>query len=74
MAYVTETHINKAAEAIVAARDLCGNERRAMLETLREAGIADRDIARVSRVVMARANNKWREHKRDAGVAPKYWL
>jgi len=61
-----ETAIELAADQIVNARDLCGNEREAAADTLADYGFRPTPL-RIAQA-MAIANGEWRSHQRAAGV------
>lgn len=73
MAHVSEHLIEEAAQTIVTVRDLCGNESEALREFWSEVGVSKSDGARVTALVIAKANGIWRGFQRAAGVAEKHW-
>lgn len=59
-------------DAVVAARDFCGNETEAMLEAAYEHHVTL--TAEDRRVVRALANRVWARSQEAAGVPEKYWV
>jgi len=69
---IPETMIEQAVELIINTRDLCGNERTAVLEFAREQGLAFADASKLQRIANFRANAQWNTWKKRAGVDPKH--
>ena len=71
--FVSETSIEEAVEAIINARDFCGNEPEAVREVCVDNGIKDRETRlKVRRIANFRANKVWNDMKRAAGVKEKH--
>jgi hypothetical protein len=69
--HIPETVILDAVDAIINARDFCGNEREAAFEVAAEHGFrAER--TKVHRIANFRANAEWNAWKKRAGVNPKH--
>lgn len=59
-------HIETLAEAIVSARDFCGNEREALYDSASDLGI--KVTKEIRAAAFAEANKIWSENQRAAGV------
>jgi hypothetical protein len=59
-----------AKDAVINARDFCGDEREAAVESLRESGITVTDsvLSEVARL----SNASWAKFQKSAGVSPKH--
>ena len=71
MTFIPETVIEQAVTAIINTRDFCGNERMAAFEVAREAGFKA-EMGKVWQIANFRANAKWNNFKKAAGVNPKH--
>mgnify|MGYP003117583263 CR=1 FL=1 len=70
--YISDDTINTTIDAIISARDFCGNEREAALDCLAELGVKGKDAVKAYRIANFRANARWNAYKKAAGVNPKY--
>jgi len=65
--------IDQAIDAVMSARDFCGNERDAVKQIADDHGIADKaKIVKLHRIANFRANARWRTAQIKAGVNPKH--
>jgi len=68
---VSVTIIDEAAEAIISARDFCGDEREAVADVLADHGIRDREARNwIWREASASARKTWDDFRTQAGVVP----
>lgn len=72
--FIPENIIEAAVEIALNTRDLCGNERQALIEFAQEQGLEGQEISKLRRIATFRANNVWRKHQRAAGVPEKHIL
>ena len=70
MSYIAENVINQAVDLIINTRDFCGNEMQAIQDFCADESI--KDWHKVYRIANFRANARWNEYKKQAGVSPKY--
>lgn len=70
MSYITENQINQAIELIINTRDFCGDEKLAIIDFCQDENI--KDWRKVYRIANFRANQRWNDYKKQAGVNPKY--
>ena len=70
--YISENVINDVVDIIVNTRDFCGNEKEAAIDRFFDHGIVGCYAARGSKVANYRANARWNDRKKAAGVNPKY--
>ena len=70
--YIPENVINDVVDIIVNTRDLCGNEKEAAISRFYDHGIVGNDAVRGYKVANYRANYRWNNYKKEAGVNPKY--
>ena len=67
--YIKDSIIDQAQDAIISARDFCGDEREAVQEVLADHGIKDKaDRNKVWGIAIVRANKEWNGHRAAAGV------
>jgi hypothetical protein len=66
-----QSAIQAAADAVVAARDFCGDEHAAALDTFCDYGITATEEALTQ--TYAEANAIWRRSQKAAGVKRKHW-
>ena len=72
MSYITENQINDAVELILNTRDFCGDEKRAVYDFCQDEKI--QDWRKVYKIANFRANARWNDYKKQAGVNPRYCL
>ena len=70
MTYIADAVIDHAVDVIINTRDFCGDERQAVRDLCADYDIAD--WKKVWRIANFRANGKWNQYQKDAGVNPKY--
>ena len=70
MSYISEIQINQAIELILNTRDFCGDEMLAIIDFCQDENLSD--WRKVYRIANFRANARWNEYKKQAGVNPKY--
>jgi hypothetical protein len=68
--YISNQIIENAIELILNTRDFCGDEKEAIRDYCHDEKIAD--WKKVYSIANFRANAKWNQFKKDAGVNPKY--
>lgn len=66
--YISDDTINSTTDAIINARDFCGNEREAAIDHLAELGIKGKDATKAYRIANFRANARCNIYKKAAGV------
>lgn len=73
MPHIPENVIERAIEAIITTRELCGNERQAAYDVASESGFHEVHVKdKVWRIASFRANAKWNQYQKAAGVPAKY--
>jgi hypothetical protein len=73
MTNIPEHVIDAAVDAIIAARDFCGNERKAAHDVARDHGITEIHLLdKVHRIANFRANARWNSFQKQAGVPPRF--
>ncbi len=70
MTYISDSIIDNAIELIINTRDFCGNEKQAIKDYCVDENISD--WQKVYHIANFKANAKWNQYKKDAGVNPKY--
>jgi hypothetical protein len=70
MTYISNQIIQQAVDLIINTRDFCGNEKQAVKDFCADENIAD--WKKVWNIANFRANATWNQHKKEAGVNPKY--
>ena len=71
--YISGSIINEATDQILNAREFCGDEKEAVRAVCDDHNIRRRsDRNKVWRIAKYRANGRWNQYKRQAGVAEKY--
>jgi len=71
--FIAQEIIEEATDAIIAARDFCGNEKEAVIDVVDDHGIkAKADRNKVWKIARFRANKIWNGFQREAGVAEKH--
>ena len=68
--FISDKIIDNAVELIINTRDFCGNEKQAIRDFCHEEKITD--WKKVYGIANFRANAKWNQFKKDAGVNPRY--
>ena len=68
--YYTNEQIAYTADRIITSRDFCGNEKEASQDAAEELGI--KWSIKLYRMARYRANGKWNQYQRQAGVKEKY--
>lgn len=69
MSFIPENIITEATDAIISARDFCGDEKEAVRDVLADHNIRDRaDRNKVWGIAKARANKAWNRARVEAGV------
>ena len=68
--FISNATIENAVDLIINTRDFCGDEKRAIKDFCYDEGI--KDWLKVYRIANFRANAKWNDYKRQAGVPEKY--
>ena len=71
MTFIPDHIINGAVDAIITARDFCGNEREAVRDFAVENGLKA-EWAKIWGIANFRANARWNSFKRAAGVNEKH--
>jgi hypothetical protein len=71
MTFIPNHIIAGAVDAIITARDFCGNEREAVRDFAIENGFKA-DWQKIAGIANFRANSRWNAFKRAAGVAEKH--
>lgn len=71
MTHIPETVIMDAVDAIVNSREFCGNEREAAFQVACDHGFKS-EWKKIHRIANFRANFKWNEMKKAAGVNPRW--
>lgn len=70
---IPESIIDDAIDAIITARDFCGDEREAVRVVATEAGFGGRlTWQKIHRIANFRANARWNGFKKAAGVPQKH--
>lgn len=70
--YISGSIISEATDQILNARDFCGDEREAVRAVCDDYNITRRsDRNKVWRIAKYRANGRWNQYKRQAGVAER---
>ena len=70
--FISEAVIEEAADAIISARDFCGDEHEAVADVCADRGIKGADRVKVRRIANFRANARWNRFKREAGVSERH--
>jgi hypothetical protein len=71
--FIKDHIILEAAEAIISARDMCGNEKEAVIDVVNDHGIKDPAARnKVWKIAKFRANKMWNRFQREAGVNEKH--
>ena len=68
--YISNQIIDNAIELIINTRDFCGNEKQAIRDFCHDEKITD--WKKVYAIANFRANAKWNQFQKEAGVNPKY--
>jgi hypothetical protein len=68
---IHENIIDLAVDAIIGARDFCGNEQEAVREVAIENGLGAH-WQKIHRIARFRANARWNGFQKAAGVSPKH--
>ena len=68
--YISNVVINNAVDAIINARDFCGDEKLAVKTLCQDENISE--WHKVWRIANFRANARWNGYKKQAGVPQKY--
>jgi len=70
--FISEALIDEAIDAIISARDFCGDESEAVADVCADHGIKGADRKKVHRIANFRANARWNRFKREAGVSERH--
>jgi len=70
MTFISNQIIDGAIDAIINARDFCGDEKQAVRDLCADENV--QDWQKVWRIANFRGNAKWNAFKQQAGVNPKY--
>jgi hypothetical protein len=70
--YIPDETLELIADAILNARDFCGDEREAALDAAYELGVPATHADKAARIARFRANATWNQCQRAAGVPAKY--
>jgi len=70
MSYITQNQISQAVDLIINTREFCGDEMLAICDYCADENI--QDWKALWRIANFRANARWNQYKKDAGVNPKY--
>ena len=68
--FISENQISDAVELILNTRDFCGDEMLAICDFCADENL--QDWRKVWRIANFRANQRWNDYKKQAGVNPKY--
>lgn len=69
---ISEQLIAEAVETIITTRDFCGNEREAVFDLAHENGLNNHQANKLHSIANFRANARWNEWQKAAGVPAKY--
>jgi hypothetical protein len=64
--------VSEAVDLIINTRDLCGNEREAVMELAAEHNLDQIAARKLHQIANFRANARWNEFQKAAGVPAKY--
>ena len=75
MSHISDNIIQGAVEQIIVTRDFCGSraaQREAVIDFCSDNGVDKADWDKVFGIANFRANRKWDQFRREAGVDEKY--
>lgn len=70
--YIPDSTIENIVDAILNARDFCGNEKEAAYDAASDNGLPKELWNKAYKIANFRANAAWNSFKKLAGVNPKY--
>ncbi len=71
--FISEKIIDEAQNAIISARDFCGDEKQAVRDVLADHNVREvADRNKVWKIAKFRANGEWNASKKAAGVNPRW--